>query len=95
VQRSVADYSLRLLDRARLVRVCADSARLLRSAPAVYKNCTALSKRYEHGLGRGNARGKTSDERVGNFKRTRLYRRAMSYNKRLDREKDGIPREKR
>jgi hypothetical protein len=60
-------------------------------APRVYKNCTNLNKRYPHGLGRANARDKTSDDPVTNFKRsTKLYRVAMSHNKGLDRDKDGI-----
>jgi Excalibur calcium-binding domain len=65
--------------------------------PAVYKNCTNLNKKYPHGLGRGNARDITkSDEPVTNFKRnTRLYRKAMSHNRRLDRDKDGIACEKK
>jgi Excalibur calcium-binding domain len=64
--------------------------------PSVYKNCTNLNKKYPHGLGRGNAREKTKgDERVTNFKRnTRLYRKAMSHNRRLDRDRDGIACEK-
>jgi excalibur calcium-binding domain-containing protein len=63
--------------------------------PAVYKNCTALNKKYAHGVGRANARDKTSDEPVTTFKRsTRLYRIAISYNKGLDRDKDGIACEK-
>ena len=64
--------------------------------PAVYKNCTALNKKYPHGLGRLRARDKTSDTPVTTFKRsTRLYNVAMSWNKGLDRDKDGIACEKR
>jgi hypothetical protein len=63
--------------------------------PPVYKNCTALNKKYPHGLGRLGARDKTSGDPVTNFRRsTRLYRIAMSYNKGLDRDKDGIACEK-
>jgi hypothetical protein len=66
------------------------------AAPALFKNCTNLNKKYPHGVGRANARDKTSGEPVTNFKRsTPLYRRAMSYNKRLDRDKDGIACEKK
>ncbi len=51
-------------------------------APALYKNCTALNKKYPHGVGRANARDKTSGEPVTTFKRSNnVYRVAMSYNK--------------
>jgi Excalibur calcium-binding domain len=59
--------------------------------PPLYKNCTNLNKRYPHGLGRLGARDKTSGTPVTTFRRsTRLYRLAMSYNRGLDRDKDGI-----
>ncbi|MEX2210345.1 MAG: excalibur calcium-binding domain-containing protein [Gaiellaceae bacterium] len=61
----------------------------------MYKNCTALNRKYPHGLGRGNARDRTSGEPVTTFKRsTKLYNTAMSHNKRLDGDKDGIACEK-
>jgi Excalibur calcium-binding domain len=64
--------------------------------PRLYKNCTNLNKKYSHGLGRANARDKTSGEPVTTFKRsTRLYRIAMSHNRGLDRDKDGIVCEKK
>jgi hypothetical protein len=63
--------------------------------PRLYKNCTNLNKKYRHGLGRRFAVDKTSGQRVTNFYRsTILYRRAMSYNRGLDRDKDGIACEK-
>jgi hypothetical protein len=63
--------------------------------PALYKNCTNFNKRYPHGVGKVGARDHTSGEPVTNFKRsTRIYRLAMSYNKGLDRDKDGIACEK-
>jgi Excalibur calcium-binding domain len=63
--------------------------------PPLYKNCTNLNKRYPHGLGRLGARDKTSGTPVTTFRRsTRLYRLAMSYNRGLDRDKDGIACEK-
>ncbi len=63
--------------------------------PAVYKNCTNLNKKYPHGLGRAGAVDKTSDEPVTSFTRnTRLYKIAMSHNRGLDRDKDGIACEK-
>ena len=65
------------------------------AAPPLYKNCTNLNKRYPHGLGRNGARDKTSDTPVTNFKRsTKLYNQAMSFNRGLDRDKDGIACEK-
>jgi hypothetical protein len=61
------------------------------TTPLVYKNCTNLNKRYPHGIGRLGARDHTSGTPETTFKRsTRLYRIAMSYNKGLDRDKDGI-----
>jgi Excalibur calcium-binding domain len=46
-------------------------------------------------VGRANARDKTTGTPVTTFKRsTRLYRTAMRYNSRLDRDKDGIACEK-
>ena len=52
-----------------------------------------------HGVGRVGARDKTksrSAERVTTFKRnTTLYRKAMRYNRDLDRDKDGIACEKK
>ena len=61
------------------------------AAPPLYKNCTNLNKRYPHGVGKVGARDHTSDEPVTNFRRsTRLYNQAMSYNRGLDRDKDGI-----
>lgn len=63
--------------------------------PALYKNCTAFNKKYAHGVGRTNARDKTSGKPVTTFRRsTRLYRIAMSYNSDLDRDRDGIACEK-
>ena len=63
--------------------------------PPLYKNCTNLNKRYPHGLGRRLARDRTSGQPVRNFYRsTRLYLVAMSHNRGLDRDKDGIACEK-
>jgi hypothetical protein len=65
-------------------------------APALYKNCTNLNKRYPHGVGKVGARDRvTSGDPVTNFRRSnRIYRTAMSWNKGLDRDKDGIACEK-
>ena len=65
------------------------------AAPPLYKNCTNLNKRYPHGVGKLLAKDKTSGDPVRTFKRsTKLYLLAMSYNKRLDGDKDGIACEK-
>jgi len=64
-------------------------------APPVYKNCTNLNKKYRHGIGRAHAHDRTSGTPVTNFVRSdRLYRIAMSYNRGLDRDRDGIACEK-
>lgn len=63
--------------------------------PALYKNCTNLNKRYPHGLGKIRARDRTSGTPVTSFKRsTRLYDLAMSHNRGLDGDKDGVACEK-
>jgi hypothetical protein len=63
--------------------------------PAQWKNCTAVNKHYRHGVGRANARDATTGTPVTNFKHsTKLYNLAMSYNRALDRDKDGIACEK-
>jgi hypothetical protein len=54
-----------------------------------------VNKKYPHGVGEVGAHDKTSGVPVTRFKRsTRLYRIAMSYNRGLDRDKDGIACEK-
>ena len=59
--------------------------------PSQWKNCTAVNKRYPHGIGKVGAHDKTTGTPVTNFKRsTKLYRVATGYNKGLDRDKDGI-----
>jgi hypothetical protein len=59
--------------------------------PARWKNCAAVNARYRHGVGRNNAHDATSGTPVTNFKHsTKLYNVAMSYNRGLDRDKDGI-----
>lgn len=60
-------------------------------APALFKNCTNLNKKYPHGVGRYGAKDKTSGDPVTNFKHsTVLYNTAMRWNRGLDRDKDGI-----
>jgi hypothetical protein len=59
--------------------------------PAKWKNCKAVNARYAHGVGKVGAHDKTSGDPVTNFKRSNaLYKTAMSFNKGLDRDKDGI-----
>jgi hypothetical protein len=66
------------------------------AAAVSYKNCTELHKSYPHGLGRANAKDKTSGKPVTSFKKdTRAYNLAMSKNRDLDRDRDGIACEKR
>jgi hypothetical protein len=66
------------------------------AVPAQWKNCTVVNKRFPHGVGKANARDKTSGTPVTNFRRdTRLYNQAMNANRGLDRDKDGIACEKR
>jgi Excalibur calcium-binding domain len=69
-----------------------DAATASTRAPALYKNCTNFNKRYPHGVGKVGARDRTTgDDPVTNFKRSnRIYRVAMSWNKGLDRDKDGV-----
>jgi hypothetical protein len=66
------------------------------ATPRLFKNCTNFNKTYPHGVGRAGARDKTkSGDPVTNFKRsTPLYKKAMSNNSDLDRDKDGIACEK-
>jgi Excalibur calcium-binding domain len=65
------------------------------ATPRLFKNCTNLNRKYPHGVGKVGARDHTSGDPVTNFKRSNaLYRLAMSYNRGLDRDKDGIACEK-
>jgi Excalibur calcium-binding domain len=64
-------------------------------APLLYRNCTNFNKRYAHGVGKLRARDRTSGTPVTSFRRsTRIYNIAMSHNRGLDRDKDGIACEK-
>ena len=65
-------------------------------APYPYKNCTQLHSKYPHGVGKKGAHDRTSGTPVTSFtKNTKAYNKAMSYNSRLDADKDGIACEKR
>jgi hypothetical protein len=62
-------------------------------APPVYKNCTNLNKKYSHGIGRSQAHDHTigAARPVTTFTHSdRMYRIAMSYNRGLVRDHDGI-----
>jgi hypothetical protein len=77
-----------------------DASAAQQRTPALWKNCTGVNHKYPHGAGRVGATdsdtdGKRVADPVTNFKRSnRIYRVAMSYNKGLDRDKDGIACEK-
>lgn len=79
-----------------LVTVLMAGSLLLASAPAeaatTFKNCTALNKKYPHGVGMPGAKDKTSGKPVTNFKRSKALYQA---NQRSDRDKDKIACEKR
>jgi len=61
------------------------------AVPRLYKNCTNFNKKYPHGVGKAAAKDRTTGEPVTTFKRsTKLYNLAMSYNRGLDRDKDGV-----
>jgi hypothetical protein len=60
-------------------------------APPWVDNCTALNRKYPHGVGKVGARDKTSGDPVRTFRRSNvLYATAMRWNRTLDRDKDGI-----
>jgi hypothetical protein len=64
------------------------------AATPKYKNCTAMHKKYKHGVGKKGAKDKVkgSTKPVTNFKVSNtIYKK----NKGLDRDKDGIACEKR
>jgi Excalibur calcium-binding domain len=65
--------------------------------PVLWRNCAHVNQRWPHGIGRVGAHDitKGGTAPVTNFKRSNLlYRRAMSYNRGLDRDHDGIACEK-
>ena len=65
--------------------------------PAPWKRCSTVNKLYPHGVGKLGARDHVAAgaEHVTNFKRsTRIYNKAMSFNRGLGRDHDGIACEK-
>ena len=68
----------------------------LAAVPTKYKNCTELQKSYPHGVGLRTAKDKTSGTPVTTFRKDDAeFKRAMSYNRGLDRDRDNIACEKR
>ena len=66
------------------------------AATGIYRNCTALHTKYKHGLGKLHAVDHTSGTPVTTFYRsTTRYNTAMSHNRGLDRDRDGIACEQR
>ena len=60
-----------------------------------YQNCTQLNKKYPHGVGKVGAKDQSSGRKVTNFKKSNsVYKTAMSHNRGLDRDGDGIACEK-
>ena len=65
------------------------------AGPALWSNCTHVHAKHPHGVGKLRAHDSTSGTPVTTFRRsTRLYNVAMSYNRGLDRDKDGVVCEK-
>jgi hypothetical protein len=63
---------------------------------SLWQNCTRVHTKYPHGVGKLHAHDRTTGTPVTTFKRsTRLYNIAMSHNRGLDRDRDGIACEKR
>jgi Excalibur calcium-binding domain len=64
--------------------------------PSWTKNCTALNKKYPHGVGKASAHDHVSSGTpVTSFKHSdKRYKEAMRYNKGLDRDHDKIACEK-
>ena len=78
-----------------LLLVCGVARTADAKVPGPWKNCAAVNARYPHGVGKAGAHDKTNGVPVTNFTRSnKLYALAMSYNKGLDRDHDGIACEK-
>ena len=61
--------------------------------PYKFKNCTAMNKKFKHGVGKKGAKDKTANKvKVSNFY---VHNTWYQLNKSLDRDKDGIACEKR
>jgi hypothetical protein len=78
-----------------LAWVVAPAAAAPNAMPYRWQNCKHVNAKYHHGVGKLRAHDRTTGTPVTNFLRsTRLYTIAMSYNRGLDRDKDGIACEK-
>ena len=88
------------MSRSRITLALALAAGVMLASPALaapsYENCTQLQKTYPHGVGKAGAKDKTSGKPVTTWKKdTAAYNKAMSANRGLDRDKDGIACEKK
>jgi hypothetical protein len=98
--RNISRYRTRAVLAAGVVALAAALAPAApgsRATPWLWQRCSHLNTKYKHGVGKRYAHDRTrgTTEPVTNFYRsTRLYNVAMSYNKRLDADKDGIACEK-
>lgn len=64
-------------------------------AATIWDNCTTYNHVYPHGVGRLHAVDHTSGTPVRNFVHSTVkYNRAMTHNRDLDRDRDGIACEK-
>jgi hypothetical protein len=93
LKRSVAV----VLAAAGLTLVAAPAPAAPTRASAWWTNCTQVHKRYPHGVGKLRAHDHTRSgtNPVTNFKRsTRLYNYAISRNRRLDADHNGVACEK-
>lgn len=62
----------------------------------IHDNCTNLNQKWKHGVGRKDAKDKTTGDPVTSFTRnTKAYKTAIKHNSTLDRDKDGIACEKK
>ena len=92
--RPVTSLALSLAASLALVCAAVVPARAA-SATGIYTNCTTLHTKYKHGVGRSNAHDHTSGKPVTTFTHsTSAYNTAISHNRRLDADHDGIACEK-
>jgi hypothetical protein len=82
----------RAVPTASVAAPAAGSVSALAQKAVRFKNCTALNKKYRHGVGQKGARDKSSRKPVTNFTRNNALYAA---NRHLDRDHDKIACEKR
>src|SRR3954471_18633421 len=76
-----------------LANAAAHRPALSTAMPRLYSSCAKFNAKYPHGVGKATANDKTkgTSPPVTTFKRsTKIYNLALSYNKRLDGDKDGV-----